>query len=95
MPQLEGLNTTLESLEGDGRLAELPAALVELARGLARELDADAESSAGRAALWREYRAALSAVMEAANGASDDDSAQFILSIQTPGRAKVGHAKES
>jgi hypothetical protein len=45
--------------------------------------------------LWREYRAAVQSLMEAGADGVDDDSASFLVSIQTPGRAKVRNSKES
>lgn len=89
MPQVDGLQATLDEMSDGGRLDQVPSAVVELAKGLARELDNPGEKDTGRAALWREYRAAVAALLEAASGTSDDDTTSFLVSIQTPGRAKV------
>lgn len=58
----------------------IPPALLELAYGLADAVDVEP----GNAALWREYRAAVNAVMEVVNGSADDDDAAFQRSIVTP-----------
>lgn len=81
-----GLERTLKAMAP--RLSEDAEALVALARGLAAAVDAEP----GNAALWREYRAAVAAVMQAGVvDDADDDTAAFILQISTPGlRPKVG-----
>lgn len=86
MSQVEGLQLTLDALEAEGKQSVVPEAVIALAKGLAAELDGDASDSRGRAALWREYRAAVTAVLEAADGASDDDTAAFLVQIRTPSR---------
>ena len=74
-----GLARTLKAIAG--RLDESHAALVALARGLAAAVDAEP----GNAALWREYRAAVVALSQAAAGGEvDDDTAAFLVAIRTP-----------
>jgi len=59
---------------------------------LAAAVDAAPEN----AALWREYRAAVTVLMEAgADGDADDDTKAFLLAIRTPVRSKVGDTKKS
>lgn len=86
----DGLERTIKALAG--RLEEDDEALVALARGLAAAVDAAPEN----AALWREYRAAVTALSEAgADGDVDDDTQAFLLTLRTPVRPKVGNAKNS
>jgi len=85
-----GLERTIRALKS--RLVEGDEALVALARGLAAAVDAAPEN----AALWREYRAAVTVLMEAgADGDADDDTKAFLLAIRTPVRSKVGDPKKS
>lgn len=91
----EGLARTLEAMRADGKLEPGDDALVALAESLAEAVDADRCSDCTapgqNATLWREYRAAIAALMEAgARGGSDDDAAEFFLAVQT----KVGNAKK-
>ena len=72
------------------RLDEDDEALVALARGLAAAVDADPAN----AALWREYRAAVTALSLAGADKVDDDTAEFLLSIRTP-RASLGDPADS
>lgn len=88
--QADALMETLAAMRDEGRLSEQDGALVAMAEGLAAALDDDPSN----AALWREYRAALSAVKECGLDGDDDDTQEFVVSIATPGRAKVGHAKK-
>lgn len=73
MSQRTALETT-----ADGH--DVPDAVLTLALGLADAVDADPSN----AAMWREYRAAVSAVMEVVNGSDDDEAAAFRDSIATP-----------
>lgn len=73
-----GLERTLKAI--DARLDESHAALVALARGLAGAVDAEP----GNAALWREYRAAVTTLGQVAGGEVDDDTAAFLVAIRTP-----------
>ena len=74
-----GLERTLKAIAN--RLDDSHAALVALARGLAAAVDAEP----GNAALWREYRATVTALGQvAAGGEVDDDTADFLVSIRTP-----------
>lgn len=85
-PQRRAVERTLRMLKGEGTLDRIPDALVELCRGVADACDCEP----GNAALWREFRAALDDLREAAAGAPDDDTADFLISIQTPrGRTSV------
>lgn len=84
----QGLERTLKALSV--RLDEDDEALVALARGLAAAVDADPAN----AALWREYRAAVTALSLAGADKVDDDTAEFLLSIRTP-RASLGDPADS
>lgn len=73
-----GLERTLKAFD----LGPESEAVIALARGLAAAVDSDPAN----AALWREYRAAVMAVMEAgATDDVDDDTARFLLTVRTPG----------
>lgn len=86
----DGLERTIKAMAS--WLDETDEALVALARGLAAAVDAAPEN----AALWREYRAAVTALGErGAEGDIDDDTEAFLLSIRTPLRPKVGNPKKS
>lgn len=90
LTNVAGLERTIKALRA--RLNEGDEALMALARGLAAAVDAAPEN----AALWREYRAAVAALTEAgADGDADDDTQDFLLSIRTPLRPKVGNSKKS
>ena len=81
-----GLERTIKAIKH--RLSDETEALVALARGLAAAVDAAPEN----AALWREYRAAVTVLSEVgADGDIDDDTQAFVLSVRTPVRAPVGH----
>lgn len=84
-----GLERTIKALPNLGPNDE---ALLALARGLANAVDQDP----GNAALWREYRAAVGAVMEAGAADDVDDGHQsFLVQIRTPGlRAPMGNPTE-
>jgi hypothetical protein len=74
-----GLESTLAAL--DGALGPEDEALVELARGLAAAVEADPSIGA----LWKEYRAAVTQLREAASGAGgDDDTAEFYDAVRAP-----------
>jgi hypothetical protein len=78
-----GLERTIRAMAD--RLGEADEALVALARGLAAAVDAAPDN----AALWREYRAAVTALSEVgADGDIDDDTQAFLLTLRTPVRAK-------
>lgn len=81
----------MRALRASGTLEPGDEAIVAAFLSLARAVD-DPDAKAD---LWREYRAATVALREVASGGSDDDTASFLVSIQTPGRAKVGNAKKS
>lgn len=85
-----GLERTIRAM--GSRLDDTSEALVALARGLAGAVDADP----GNAALWREYRAAVTALREVGSeGDIDDDTEAFLLSIRTPVRSKVVDGKDT
>jgi hypothetical protein len=85
-----GLERTIKAMEA--RLDEMNEALVALARGLAAAVDAAPDN----AALWREYRAAVTALMEVgSDGDIDDDTQAFLLALRTPVRPKVGNGTNS
>jgi len=66
------------------RLSDADEALVVMVKGLARAVDEDPQN----AALWREYRAAMSLLREAATPDDSDDGEEdrgsFLRSVQTP-----------
>lgn len=83
---LRAVNRTLKKLGDAGSLEVVPDAVVELCRSAARAVDAEPDN----AALFREYRACLDDLREAASASVDDDTAEFRISIQTPrGRATL------
>ena len=88
----EAVDTMIAAL-GD-RLEDEHAALVAMARSLAGAVDADrcAHCSAHgqNAALWKEYRATVTALSEVGADGDDDDTLAFRVSIQTPMRPPVG-----
>lgn len=86
-----GLEKTLKALTGSGRLGDEDQALVALARSLAVAVDAEPEN----AALAREYRAALMALLSAGTDSLDDDARDFILSVRTPVRTEIRDSKKS
>lgn len=94
-PNLRGLNRTVKALE----LTEADQALLALARALAKAVDVDPCGDCGAiqtAALWKEYRATVLALLEAGTpDDADDETTAFRLTIQTPVRAKVGDTPES
>lgn len=86
----QGLERTIKAF-GE-RLGEDDEALVALARGLAAAVDADPAN----AALWREYRAAVTALREVgtADDGDDDDAKDWLLTIRTPVRTEVRHPED-
>lgn len=81
-----GLKKTLEAMQTAGQLEDVDAAVIALAEGLAAAVDDDPANGA----LWREYRAALTALREAGDaGGDDDDTAAFRFSIQAPRGASL------
>ena len=93
-PNLRGLNRTVKALE----LAEADQALLALARSLARAVDVDPCGDCGAiqtAAVWKEYRATVLALLEAGTPDDvDDETAAFRLTIQTPVRATVVNSSD-
>jgi hypothetical protein len=94
-PNTAGLAKTLRHLRAAGKLRDEHAAGVALAKALAAAVDADPcrDCGAGQnAALWREYRAAVTDLLREV-GAGDDldaETAHFRVTIQTPRTAEVG-----
>lgn len=85
-----GLERTIRALKA--RLSDEDEALVALARGLAAAVDAAPES----APLWKEYRAAVTTLMEVgSDGGIDDDTQAFLFALRSPVRPKVGDPKNS
>jgi hypothetical protein len=87
----EAAEATVQKLRDAGTLDDIEPAIVQAVLSLASAVD----GSDVKADMWREYRAAIAALREAASGGSDDDTASFIVSVQTPRRGKVGDAAES
>lgn len=80
---VEGLERTLRALKP--RLERKDAALVALARTLAQAVDADPCTDCGtgqNAALWKEYRAAVTALL--AVGADPGDEEVDLAAVLTP-----------
>lgn len=73
----EALEATLQCLRAAGRLEPVDAARVDVLRGLA----AAVEAKPYEPGLWREYRAALSEVLDA-DSAADDDLAEAVAAIR-------------
>lgn len=92
---LRALNRTAKTLT----LSEEHQALLVLARSLAKAVDSDPCGKCGAiqtAALWKEYRTTVLALIEAGTPDDvDDDTAAFRLTIQTPVRATVGNSSQS
>lgn len=76
----DGLELTIMSLGVENRLTDAHAALVEAARLMASTVEGDPSS----AALWREFRATVVALMEADDGAGDDEQEAFLDAVRTP-----------
>ncbi|HUR24017.1 MAG TPA: hypothetical protein VMZ73_09125 [Acidimicrobiales bacterium] len=82
---VEGIEATIAALSE--RFGPEHDALLALARSLAQAVD----DKPGDSGLWREYRAVVSALSEVGADDADDDTASFLVSVTTPGRAKVGN----
>ena len=91
---LRALNRTARTLT----LSEEHQALLVLARSLAKAVDSDPCGKCGAiqtAALWKEYRTTVLALIEAGTPDDiDDDTAAFRLTIQTPVRTAVGDSSK-
>lgn len=96
---LRAVNRTIKGLKEAGQLDDVPDAIVELCKALARAVDADPCTDCGtgqNAAIYREYRAALGDLREAAAHGTDDDVADFRVSIQASRmRPEVRHGEDS
>lgn len=82
---------TIDALNDAGRLSDTDEALVALVRNLADAVD----GAPANAALWREFRAALTTLSEVGGDDLDDGTLAFRISVQTPSRATVGHSKDA
>jgi len=80
------VDETLTALDDLGRVDQIDAASVESVRVLADALDEDAAN----AALWAQFRAALTE-LRGLNDGGDDELAQLTAAM----RAAVGDAKDS
>lgn len=87
MTNSEGLEITLDAMN----LEPVDEALIAIATGLAEAVDADPKN----AALWREFRAAVTELRKAGAGDVDDDTSQFLVSIRTPVFPKMGDSPKS
>lgn len=86
-----GLAKFLRELRQSGDIVLVDSALLALAQSLAIACDDHADN----AALFREYRAVLEQIREAAAGGVDDDTTTFRLTVQAPrGRASMGNAED-
>lgn len=83
----DALEQTIHALEQAGRLAPDSAALVAACRGMAGAVEGDP----GNAALWKEYRMTLAALMALDTGADDDDVASFLARV----RPAVGNGTDA
>jgi hypothetical protein len=70
------LNRTLAQLQEMGRLEEIDAARVQMLRTMAATLDEEP----ARAALWKEYRAALKELMADDSSSTVDDAIAGLFS---------------
>lgn len=99
-PNTAGLSKTLRHLRSVDKIHDEHAAQVALCKSLAAAVDADPcrDCGAGQnAALWREYRAAVTDLLREV-GAGDEldvDTQRFRIEIQAPRRAPVGDAPQS
>lgn len=59
-PNRQALETTIEQLRDEGRLADVDAARIQIARGLASAVDAQPDNPV----IWREYRQAEKSLRE-------------------------------
>lgn len=88
--QVAALRKTVRTLKKGGRLDETHAALLAIAEGMAAAIDAG-DADTNTAALWKEYRAAVVALVEV--GADDTDStAEAVIELLRPA---LGNAAES
>jgi len=89
-PNRVAAEATVAALRKGGLLEDVDEATVAAFLSLAEAVDGPEV----RADVWREYRAFANTLREAAAGGSDDDTQAFLVSIQTPSRAKVRDTKE-
>ncbi len=83
MSQLVALKKTVRVLKKSGRLTDEHAALLAIAEGMAEGLDNPTADDPNTAAMWKEYRAAVSALMEVAADV-DSASADVVALVRTP-----------
>jgi hypothetical protein len=84
MGQREALEAVVTVLTGLGRIEQIDAARVEVARGLADAVDNDPQA----AALWREYRSALGEMVP--DGHADDPGIDIVAQLQAKGQRSTG-----
>lgn len=87
--QLAALAKTVKALKAGGQLGDEHAALIAVAEGVARQIDdgsgktTDSGGDVITAALWKEYRAAVVALVEV--GAVDSDgTADAVIALLRP-----------
>ncbi len=76
----EALELTITALTKAKALTATHEAIVATARGLAGAVESDPTS----AALWREFRAAVSALTSLAEGTVPDESQEFADAVRAP-----------
>jgi hypothetical protein len=79
LTNVEAVENTITTLRVEGRLGDADDAFVMMAQGLAAAVDAEPEN----AALWREYRAALTTLIATGSGTGDDDTQSFLVAVST------------
>jgi hypothetical protein len=79
---VKAIAATVKALRAEGRLGDVDKALVAMAETSAAALDLDP----GNAALLREYRQTLMALLTAGSGDGDDDTRAFLLAVSSPVR---------
>ena len=80
--QLTALRKTVRALKAADRLKDVDSAHLAIVEGMAAAVEDDPTN----AALWKEYRAAVSALVEVS---ADDDSAPVVALVGLP--ASLGH----
>lgn len=80
--QTDAIERTIEAL-GD-HVRPTHSALLALCRGLASEIDEPGDDDRGRAALWREYRTAVTALVSLGAEVPDPDEGALTDQLSTP-----------
>lgn len=81
MSNRDAAEDTVAALRDDGKLGEADEALVELVLSLASSMD---EAKENTAAVAREYRMALVALMTGGTGGGDDGTQAFLVAVRAP-----------